>query len=110
MDDECFAVCEGLCASFNRACKLSFPCVGSGVHDECCAVCEGLCASFSSTCTLPLPCVDAGVAGEIGVIGPPGVGVGGYRLALDGGITGVGTLGVGPSPKDCRVPGDTTGL
>lgn len=33
---------------------------------------------------------DAGVAGEIGVIGPPGVGVGGYRLALDGGRTGFG--------------------
>lgn len=50
---------------------------------------------------------EAGVAGEKGVIGPSGVGVEGYRLALDGGITGVG---VGPRPNDCSVPGDTMGL
>ena len=43
----------------------------------------------------------------MGVIGPPGPGVEGYKLALDGGITG---LGVGPSPKEFRVPGDIRGL
>lgn len=46
-------------------------------------------------------------AGEIGVIGPPGLGVSGYKLALDGGITGVG---VGPKPNACSVPGETIGL
>lgn len=45
------------------------------------------------------------VAGE-GVMGPPGV-AGGYKLAFDGGMTGVG---VGPNPNDCKVPGDTMGL
>ena len=50
---------------------------------------------------------EAGVAGDIGVIGPPGVGVGGYRLAvLDGGITG---LGVAPRPK-LLIAGDIIGL
>lgn len=44
-------------------------------------------------------------AGDIGVIGPPGVV--GYMLAFDGGITGVGVI---PRPKCCRVPGDTIGL
>lgn len=46
---------------------------------------------------------DAG-AGDIGVIGPPGV-AGGYKLEFEGGMTGVG-----PNPNDCSVPGDTIGL
>ena len=47
------------------------------------------------------------MAGVIGVMGPPGPGVDGYKLAFDGGITG---LGVGPNPKEFRVPGDIRGL
>lgn len=50
---------------------------------------------------------DAGVAGDIGVIGPPGLGVGGYKLAVfDGGITG---FGVEPRPK-LLIAGDIIGL
>ena len=55
---------------------------------------------------VPIPS-DAGVAGEIGVIGPPGLGVGGYKLAvLEGGITG---FGVAPKPK-LLIAGDIIGL
>lgn len=50
---------------------------------------------------------DAGVAGDIGVIGPPGFGVGGYKLAVfEGGITG---FGVAPIPK-LLMAGDIMGL
>ena len=51
--------------------------------------------------TIPEPSESG--AGEIGVMGPPGVD--GCILMLDGGMTGVG-----PNPKWCKVPGDTTGL
>ena len=64
-------------------------------------------SAYCSVGTIPEEPSEAGVAGVIGVIGPPGPGVEGYKLALDGGITG---LGVGPSPKEFRVPGDIRGL
>lgn len=65
--------------------------------------------------TIPAPPSEAGVAGVIGppgVTGMPGVmganGVcGGYKLALDGGITG---FGVAPKEKLLRAAGDIMGL
>jgi hypothetical protein len=60
--------------------------------------------TYCNVGTMPDPS-EAG-AGDIGVIGPPGV-AGGYKLLFDGGITGVG---VGPKPNACNVPGDTMGL
>lgn len=59
--------------------------------------------SYCKDGTIPEP--SDGGAGEIGVIGPPGVD--GCILILEGGITGTG---VGPRPKWCKVPGDTIGL
>lgn len=74
--------------------------------------------TYCSCGRMPEPS-DAGVAGEIGVIGPPGVGVAGQRLALEGGRTGVGVggyrlaldggrtgLGVDPIPKFKLKAGD----
>lgn len=72
--------------------------------------------------TIPAPPSEAGVAGVMGppgvIGGPPGVtgtpgvmganGVcGGYKLALDGGITG---FGVAPKEKLLRAAGDIMGL